>query len=270
MKNLKSQIQALVLSLSASGIVACGGLPPVCNPQCATGQLCVEADTPAGPTTMCVADTTPQAPGAQAPGATSPSTNPSLPGIPGMGPTAPSAPAPQAPSAPSAPSTPAAPAPNSPAPSSPSGAATCEQSLRCLNSCQDQSCPSQCVEQASPSALQQLRAVFDCLGRTQCQGAACQQACGNELGMCLGTTQSAPSSPAPTSPAPSGGSLNCLGLYQCLNQCSDEACVNACAARSDQETVRKLAAVYECNGSATAETFAQQCASQIASCQQDA
>ncbi|MBI4822063.1 MAG: hypothetical protein HY791_37745 [Deltaproteobacteria bacterium] len=162
MKNLKSQFQAIILSLSTAGVVACGGLPPICNPQCATGQICVEAETPAGLTTLCVADTTPQA------------TNNTS--------------APASPSAiPGAPMTPAAPAPQSqpaPAPLSPSGSSlNCLALLECLKPCgENQACTNACVSRSDRGSVEKLIAAFEC-SATAPQGTFAER-CAAQIAAC--------------------------------------------------------------------------------------
>ncbi|MBI2376257.1 MAG: hypothetical protein HYV07_19845 [Deltaproteobacteria bacterium] len=141
-----------------------------------------------------------------------------------------------------------------------------------MTRCTTDACSNQCLEEASPTAQGQVRALASCLQRTSCTQETCNQVCAAEVSACFGPAQSGPpSTPASNSPTgtPNGGTVNCMGMVDCLQSCGDQACADQCLSQGDQDSVQKVRDLYGCASTATEENFQQVCATQITSCQQD-
>lgn len=142
----------------------------------------------------------------------------------------------------------------------------CESAYDCAVGCGDDAgCQSRCYGQATPTAQQQLDALFQC-GSARCAnaqgdayGACMQSQCGSQVEACF---------PVGTGP------LSCRDTYNCLYDCADDdqACANGCYEQGTAAAQDQLDAMLSCFQAqcASASDFSacanQKCASQIATC----
>lgn len=129
--------------------------------------------------------------------------------------------------------------------SSGGGGTDCRGILTCVNenACADQACLEACLGRGTATAQQQFIAVLTCLSDNCSEASSdadfqqCQQDfCSRELNACSGGGGGG---------GPSG-SDTCMGVVNCVLQCPDQSCADACVAAGTPAAQNAGAAYYNC------------------------
>jgi hypothetical protein len=130
------------------------------------------------------------------------------------------------------------------------GAFTCRDLKNCRRDCGNEvTCLQACDSKATPSVKATYRSAEACVEASSCKDDACvEKNCGEHLRACL--------PPLPTAP------LNCRELKNCLRDCANNACGQACEARATELASAAYAAVKGCaeaSGCMDDQCLAQRC-----------
>lgn len=138
--------------------------------------------------------------------------------------------------------------------------ATCEATYDCVIACETEACLESCYAAASPTATQQLDAMFACLesrcgnATTDAQFQTCaQQQCGSEIDTCFGFG------------SVGTGNDTCEEVYDCLVGCTTNACATACygeGTAAAQGQIDTLLTCFETNCGNVSEAQFPACAGQ--------
>jgi len=122
---------------------------------------------------------------------------------------------------------------------------TCPEVGDCQLACEDTVCLDECVQASDPVALALFDDYFDCAVENCSDGVeGCISArCPTEENACNGTAQSQ----TPQAPdLPTLRHYNCTELAQCLGDCPDAACTDACISFSTESAVQTFSAFLQC------------------------
>jgi hypothetical protein len=127
-----------------------------------------------------------------------------------------------------------------------SGNADCPTTLECLQTCANENCVADCFGRASAEAAGQVNDIGACVQSTGCEGAACQQACADEIAVCVG----GPGGGGGVDPGEPGGlpggQLDCPGIFACFEGCADEVCAANCIEAGTPEAQGRIDAIGAC------------------------